>query len=42
MTAIFTLSGIGEEKVRIAVSEKISGCPFIGSLFTWLTFWAVI
>ena len=25
ITAIFTLSGIGEEKVRITFSEKISG-----------------
>lgn len=39
MAAIFTLSGIGEEKVRITVSERISGCPFIGSRFTWVTFW---
>lgn len=36
--AIFTLTGIGEEKVRITVSERISGCPFIGSRFTWVTF----
>ena len=41
MAAILTLSGSWDSKVRITVSEAISGRFFIGKRFTFVTPWSL-